>query len=123
MQMIPLQYAQSPSMNTQLQALGKSLQGLAPKPGAQPAVPTGPAPMDISPAATNAGTNVPQPGIMDALKGMSPQSILDRLRQMSAGGQQVIPQGMPGSAALDSAGMLSGPVAASGMPLSLIPGA
>lgn len=117
--MMPLTYAQSPDMGTQLAGLGKSLQGLAPK----PALPGAPgAPMNISPAATNAGTNVPQPGIMAALKGLSPQQILDQLRGMSAQGQQVVPPGMPGSAALDSAGMLSPPVSASGTPLSMIPG-
>lgn len=119
--MAPMQFAQSPAMGPQLQALGKSLQGLAPKP-AVPAAPTAAAPMDISPAATNAGTNVAQPGIMAALRGLSPQAILDQLRAMSAGGQQVIPPGMPGSAALEGAGMLTPPVAASGIPLSLIPG-
>lgn len=118
--MAPMQFAQAPAVNPQFAALGKSLQGLAPKPGVPPA---GPAPMDISPGATNAGTNMPQPGILDALRGMSPQSILDKLRAMSAGGQQVVPPGMPGSAALDGAGMLTPPAAASGIPLSLIPGA
>jgi hypothetical protein len=107
--MTPLTYAAAPNYAQAAQGLGSALQKIAPK----PAVPTAPAPMDISPAATNAGTNVPQPGLLDALKGMSPQSILDRLRAMSAGGQSVMPQGMPGSAALDSAGMLTpGPVAA-----------
>lgn len=114
--MVPMSFAQSPSMATQLQGLGKSLQGLAPKPAVPGAAPVGPAPMDISPAATNAGTNIPQPSIMAALKGMSPQGILDQLRTMSAGGQQVIPPGMPGSVALDSAGMLSPPVSTSSTP-------
>ena len=105
--MMPLEYAQTPDMNPQLQALGKSLQGLQPKPGYVPSAAPGPAPMNISPAATNVGTNIPQPGIMAALKGLSPQAILDQLRAMSAGGQQVIPPGMPGSVALQGAGMLT----------------
>lgn len=120
--MIPLQFAAAPTVNPQFAALGKSLAGLAPKPAAAP--PAGPAPMDISPAATNAGTNMqPQPsGILGAIKGMSPQGILDMLKGMSANGQQVVPQGAPGQAALDGAGMLSGPAGASGIPLNIMPG-
>jgi len=79
--------------------------------------PSGPAPlappnaapaMAGSPGSPYAGPVNPQaqPGIMDALKGMQPQQILDVLRNMSAGGQKVIPPGMPGSAALAGAGLL-----------------
>lgn len=107
--MMPLQYLDSPTVGSQLPALGKALQGLNARPGAaQP--PTGPAPMDISPAATNAGTNTPQPsGILAAIRGMQPQGILDMLKNMTANGQQVIPQPIPGMAALQGAGMLAAP--------------
>lgn len=125
MQMMPLQYAQSPSVASRLTGLGTALRGLSPAQGTQGGgAPGVPAPMDISPGATNAGTNMPTmpgSGILDAIRGMSPQAILDRLKTMSAPAQPM-PQGMPGSVALDSAGMLSGPTAASGIPLSLIPG-
>lgn len=103
--MVPLQYAQSPTMGAQLQGLGKAFQGLAPRPGAASVVPQ---PMNISPDATNAGTNMPGSGILDAIRGMSPQAILDRLKTMSAPAQPM-PQGMPGSVALDGAGMLAPP--------------
>lgn len=101
--MVPMTYAAAPDYTKAAAGMGTALQKLAPAPNPQ----TPGAPMDISPAATNAGTNMPQqPGLLAALRGMSPQSILDQLRNMSAGGQSVIPQGMPGSAALSSAGML-----------------
>lgn len=122
--MMPLQYAQSSPLTDSLKKLNTTLGQPTAAPATTPAPAPGPAPMDISPAATNSGTNMPQPGIMAALKGLSPQQILDQLRSMSANGQSVAPQGMPGSAALDSAGMLSPdvPMSASGMPLSLIAG-
>lgn len=116
-----MQFAPAVSLIDRLKQLGATAQPMAKAAGAAlGAPPTAGTPMNINPAATNAGTNIPQPGLMDALKGMSPQSILERLRSMSAGGQQ--PMGLPGSAALDSAGMLSGPLAASGIPLNLMPG-
>ena len=79
--------------------------------------PNGPQPL-VTPGTVPAGPPVPgatpgmagappaQPGILDALKGMQPQQILDVLRNMSAGGQKVIPPGMPGAAALQGAGMI-----------------
>jgi hypothetical protein len=46
-----------------------------------------------------------QPSILDAIKGMQPTQIMDVLRNMSNRGQSV---GVPGSAAMNSAGMLAG---------------
>lgn len=108
--MAPMQFAPSVSLADQLKQLGATGRPMAKAAGtALSAPPAGPAPMDISPGATNAGANVAQPGIMAALKGLSPQAILDQLRAMSAGGQSVA-AGLPGSAALDGAGMLAPPL-------------
>lgn len=116
--MTPMQFAPAASLADQLKQFGKTAAPLAKAAGAPAAPPTAGTPLNISPQATNAGTNVAPSagmGILGLMQGMKPQSILSMLQQMSAGGQP----GLPGSAALDNAGMLS----ASGMPLSLIPGA
>jgi hypothetical protein len=82
--------------------------------------PTGPQPLvapgttPAGPAAPGAGPGMagmpsvaaPQPSIVEAIRGMAPQQILDALRAMSQGGQRVIPPGMPGSTALQGAGMM-----------------
>lgn len=122
--MTPMQFAPAASLADQLKQFGKTAAPLAKAAGAPAVPPTAGAPLNISPQATNAGTNATPPagmGIMSLLQGMKPQGILSMLQQMSAGGRA----GLPGSAALDGAGMLSPqpPVSASGMPLSLIPGA
>lgn len=110
--MTPLTYAPAPDFNAQLATLGKTLQGAKPgiaklggalTPPASPTMPPGTpgAPMNIA-----LGAN--QPGLMDALKGMSPQQILAALQGTSQAPTPP-PAGLPGSAALDSAGMLSQP--------------
>lgn len=116
--MAPMSFAPSVSLADQLKQLGTMARPAAKMAGtALRAPPTAGAPMNIGPAATNAGTNMPQPGIMQALQGMSPQGVLGALRGIAG---QPAP-GLPGSVALQSAGMLS-PAGASGIPLNLMPG-
>lgn len=125
MQFANLQYAQAPSVGDQLSALSKNLgpavgvmKGMMPQkaplpgePGAAaegPVAPGGNMPLPGTPGSAAYGPAAPaaQPGLMDALRGLSPPQILDRLRAMSANGQQVTPPGMPGSVALQSAGLI-----------------
>lgn len=80
--------------------------------GPQPLVAPGVTPQGPTQAGAPMGSPAAAPGqptgILQALQGLQPQQILDVLRGMSANGQKVIPPGMPGSAALGSAGMLGG---------------
>lgn len=122
-----MQFAPSVSLIERLKQFGTAAQPIAKAAGStMNAPPTAGTPMDISPAATYAGTNtapggMPMTGILGLMQGMQPQGILSLLQRMSGNG--AAPQiGVPGSAALDSAGMLSGPLAASGIPLNLMPG-
>jgi hypothetical protein len=62
--------------------------------------------MQAGPLAPGQQFSAPQPSILDALKGMQPPQIMDVLRRMSSQGQSIQPPGMPGSAALSSAGLL-----------------
>lgn len=133
--MMQLQFAQSPNRNNLVAGLIKNLGAakgaVTPAPD-QPAVdpgaavpgavgmtaagsPNGPQPL-VTPGTVPQGPPAPsvgapgaiggQPSIIDAMRGMQPTQILDVLRNMSRGGQQVVPPGMPGSAALAGAGML-----------------
>lgn len=133
--MAPMQFAQGgPSLGTQLQALAKAGtplarmagQAIAPTPplpvapgSAVPGAigptaaggPNGPQPL-VAPGTTPMGPPMPgaapapSPSLVDAVRGMAPQQILDVLRNMSLGGQKVIPDGQPGSVALQGAGMM-----------------
>lgn len=58
------------------------------------------------PPAPGAGPQAGAPSLLDAIKGMQPQQIMDVLRNASRQGVNVLPTGAPGSSAMQSAGML-----------------
>ena len=77
---------------------------LAP-PAAAPAQPPAAAPGVPPPQMTPPLQPPPGPSVADATRNMTPPQLLDWLKRMTGAGQQVIPPGMPGSAALSSAGL------------------
>lgn len=132
--MAPMQFAQGPNLAGQLQALAKAgtpvaaMAGRAVAPNAPLPVdpgsavpgavgptaaggPNGPQPL-VAPGVTPMGPPSPMaapaqsPSLVDAVRGMAPQQILDVLRGMTMNSRAVIPPGQPGSVALQGAGMM-----------------
>lgn len=130
--MMNLQFAQAPNRGAQLAGLlkniGSAKDSLVTAMTPSPALDSGAAVPGAQGATAAGGINGPQPlvapgttpqgppnlaaaapqqlSILDAIRGMSPPQILDVLRGMSQGGQQVTPPGVPGAMALQGAGMM-----------------
>lgn len=102
--MAQMQFAQQPTLSDQLQKLGQALQPAAKYAGQQYRAGQQPPPQGPMPDGTALDAAQP-PSLLSALRGMSPFDVTQALRGMTNMGQSVAAM-LPGSAALQSAGML-----------------